>query len=187
MPTWYISFLYLSGINFTMCGLMLYQSSTGDVLFLAVHSELLHDGAFGDDTPFPQLKFGRTSFCVVSLVARTARGRAAIKAAGWESARDPNTSIFLPQDPTVLFQVRPHCLTPICVTIYIDETWNSTQGTQARRMFYLVGGGGHDVMADWDITVWVANPACGQLNRACYIPPFAPDNSFSRDGIVGVK
>ncbi|CAM9962272.1 unnamed protein product [Ascophyllum nodosum] len=48
-----------------------------------------------------------TSFCVVSLVARTARGRAAIKAAGWESARDPNTSIFLPQDPTVLFQPVP--------------------------------------------------------------------------------
>ena len=47
----------------------------------------------------------RTSFCVVSLAARTARGRAAIRAAGWESARDPSTSIFLPQDPTVLFQV----------------------------------------------------------------------------------
>lgn len=48
-----------------------------------------------------------TLFCVVSLVARTARGRAAIKAAGWESARDPSTNIFLPQDPTVLFQPVP--------------------------------------------------------------------------------
>ncbi|CAM9430060.1 unnamed protein product [Laminaria digitata] len=48
-----------------------------------------------------------TSFCVVSLAARTARGRAAIRAAGWESARDPSTSIFLPQDPTVLFQPVP--------------------------------------------------------------------------------
>ncbi|CBN77350.1 conserved unknown protein [Ectocarpus siliculosus] len=48
-----------------------------------------------------------TLFCVVSLVARTARGRAAIRAAGWESARDPSTSAFLPQDPTVLFQPVP--------------------------------------------------------------------------------
>ncbi|CAM9196403.1 unnamed protein product [Hapterophycus canaliculatus] len=48
-----------------------------------------------------------TSFCVVSLVARTARGRAAIRAAGWESARDPSTSAFLPQDPTLLFQPVP--------------------------------------------------------------------------------
>lgn len=55
--------------------------------------------------PFLWIKIGRTSFCVVSLVARTARGRAAIRAAGWESARDPSTSAFLPQDPTVLFQV----------------------------------------------------------------------------------
>lgn len=59
-------------------------------------------------------EIGRTVFCVVSLVARTARGRAAIRAAGWESARDPSTSAFLPQDPTVLFQV-PRC--PSCVNI----------------------------------------------------------------------
>eukprot|EP00752_Nemacystus_decipiens_P007063 g6330.t1 len=48
-----------------------------------------------------------TSFGVVSLMARTVRGRAAIRAAGWESARDPSTSAFLPQDPTVLFQPVP--------------------------------------------------------------------------------
>lgn len=55
--------------------------------------------------PHGWLKIDRTSFGVVSLMARTARGRAAIRAAGWESARDPSTNAFLPQDPTVLFQV----------------------------------------------------------------------------------
>lgn len=47
----------------------------------------------------------RTSFSVMSLVSRTARGREAIRDAGWESARDPSTHVFLPQDPAVLFQV----------------------------------------------------------------------------------
>lgn len=58
-----------------------------------------------DDSKPDLIGFVRTSFCVVSLVARTARGRVAIRKAGWESARDPSTSVFLPQDPTVLFQV----------------------------------------------------------------------------------
>lgn len=43
---------------------------------------------------------------MVSLVARTAEGRAAIKAAGWESARDSSSHVFLPSDPAVLFKVR---------------------------------------------------------------------------------
>lgn len=68
------------------------------------------------------IALGRTSFCVVSLVARTARGRDAIRKAGWESARDPSTGVFLPQDPTVLFQVhsaRPFSFTIPCIVLLL--------------------------------------------------------------------
>lgn len=64
----------------------------------------------------------RTSFSVMSLVSRTARGRAAIRDAGWESARDPSTHVFLPQDPSVLFQVIDVALVLVCESL-LGHLW----------------------------------------------------------------
>lgn len=77
----------------------------------------------------------RTLFCAVSLVARTARGRAAIRAAGWESARDPITSIFLPQDPTILFQVQQECLLHI-ILLFREKRYKPLEKSLGNRHAY---------------------------------------------------
>ncbi|CAM9115932.1 unnamed protein product [Discosporangium mesarthrocarpum] len=48
-----------------------------------------------------------TCFSAMSLVGQTVQGRAAIRNAGWERARDPTTNVYLPQDPAALFKPVP--------------------------------------------------------------------------------